>query len=98
MKILSRPGGVLISVKVVPNSSRDMIVGPLGDLLKIKVAKPPEAGAANKAVESLLARTLGIAPSRVSVVGGHSQPQKQVLISGLDAPTIEAALAPFLTK
>lgn len=98
MKLQPQRGGVLISVKVVPNSSRDMIVGPLGDALKIKVAKPPEAGAANKAVASLLARTLGIAPSRVSVVGGHSQPYKQVLITGLDIATVEAALALFLKK
>lgn len=96
MKLQPRGGGVVISVKVVPNSSRDAIVGALGDALKIKVAKPPEDGKANKAVEALLARTLGLAPSRVSVVGGHSQPQKQVLIEGFDAASLQAALAPFL--
>ena len=96
MKLSPRSGGVVIGVKVVPNSSRDAVVGPLGDLLKIKVAKPPEDGAANKAVEALLARTLHLAPSRVSVVAGHSQPHKQVLISGVDVATLQAALAPFL--
>jgi uncharacterized protein (TIGR00251 family) len=37
-------------VKVVPGSSRDQIMGWLGDPLKIKVTAPPEKGKANEAV------------------------------------------------
>jgi len=35
------------AVKVVPGSSRDQIVGWLGDTLKIKVAAPPFSAAVN---------------------------------------------------
>ena len=43
-------GGVRFPLKVVPGSSRDRIVGLLGDALKIAVSKPPADGAANKVI------------------------------------------------
>ncbi|MGI9178416.1 MAG: DUF167 domain-containing protein, partial [Pirellulales bacterium] len=39
-----------LRVKIVPGSSRNEIVGWLGDALKIKVTAPPEKGKANDAV------------------------------------------------
>ena len=88
LKIEERNGSALLSVKVVPNSSREMIAGLLGDMLKVKVAQPPEDGKANHAVELLLARTLGIAPAHVRVIAGHSRPQKTVQIMGVTAEAL----------
>ena len=96
LKLQAHPAGTILFVKIVPNSSRDAIVGLLGEALKIKVAKPPEAGAANKAVCALLAKTLQVAPGQVTVHAGHSQPQKQVLLTGISLERASAALAPFI--
>lgn len=63
-----------LKVKVVPGSSRDGIVGWLGDALKIKVTAPPEKGRANEAVVSLLCERLGLPADVVTVVSGHSSP------------------------
>ena len=54
-----RPRTARLRVKVVPGSSRDGIVGRLGDALKIKVTAPPKKGKANEAVVELLAAAVG---------------------------------------
>ena len=61
-----------LNVKVVPGSSRNRIVGWLGDALKIKVTAPPEKGRANEAVLSLLAERLGLPADAVAVARGSA--------------------------
>ena len=80
-----------LSLKVVPGSSRDEIVGWLGDSLKVKVKAPPEKGRANEAVVALLAERLGIDASSIVVVSGHSSPAKVVAVDGMDDEAIRAA-------
>ncbi|RLS84770.1 MAG: DUF167 domain-containing protein [Planctomycetota bacterium] len=86
-----RPQTARLEVKAVPGSSRDQIVGWLGDALKIKVTAPPEKGKANEAVIELLAAVLGIATDDVSVVSGHSSPAKVMAIAGMDDEAIKKA-------
>jgi uncharacterized protein (TIGR00251 family) len=80
-----------LSLKVVPGSSRDEIVGWLGDSLKVKVKAPPEKGRANEAVVALLAERLGIDASSIAVVSGHSSPAKVVAVDGMDDDAIRVA-------
>lgn len=81
-------GSTKLNVKVVPSAVRDRIVGVLGDALKIQVAAPPEKGRANDAVESLLAKTLGIKRRDVQVIGGHTSPRKTILVRGITAEVL----------
>ena len=81
-----------IHVKVVPGSSREGIVGWLGEALKIKVQAPPEKGRANEAVVALLAQTLAIDSSAITVVSGHTSPAKVLEIEGFDASSVRQAL------
>lgn len=87
MKLTPKGSALLLSVKVVPNSSRTQIAGTLGDALKIKVAQPPEDGRANHAVLQLLADTLQIPPSHLSILSGHTRPLKTIQILGLPLET-----------
>ncbi len=73
-----------LAVKVVPGSSREGIVGWLGDVLKVRVAVPPERGRANEAVCGVVAEALGIPPARVRLIAGHGSPRKVLEIEGLD--------------
>jgi uncharacterized protein len=83
-----------LSLKVVPGSSRDDVVGWLGDSLKVKVKAPPEKGRANEAVIALLADRLGIDPSSIAVVSGHGSPAKVVAVDSMDDEAIRAAFSP----
>lgn len=86
-------GTITLRLKVVPGSSRDRIVGVLGDELKIAVSKPPEGGAANKAVLALLAKVLGIPKTQIRLISGQTNPHKQVAIRGLGIETIRMKLS-----
>ena len=93
MRLEQRDNTVLLHVKVVPNSSRTQLAGQLGDALKIKVAQPPEDGKANRAVEQLLAETLNLPKSSITVIAGHTRPQKTIQITGLSPQQIETRLS-----
>lgn len=81
-----------LKVRVVPGSSRDRIVGWLGDALKIKVTAPPEKGKANERVVELLAEALGIGIDDLEIASGHSSPSKVIAIPGMDDAAVRAAL------
>jgi len=85
-------GGAILAVKVVAGSSRERIVGPLGDRLKVAVRKPAEKGAANRALASLVTRTLGLKPGDVEILRGSSRPEKDLLVRRLSAVEVRRRL------
>jgi len=85
--------GTLLGVKVVPGASRDRLAGPLGARLKITVSRPPEKGAANKAVTRLLANALGVPPRDVRLTTGHTRAEKTFLVRGLAPDDVRRRLA-----
>lgn len=82
-----------LRLRVVPGAKRDALVGRHGDGWKVRVAAPPERGAANDAVVALLARTLGVPPRAVRLVSGHGARDKIVELAGIDARDVEGRLA-----
>jgi len=72
-----------IQIKVVPGSSRDELVGWLGDALKVKVSAPPEKGKANKSIIALISKSLGISKNQISIVSGTTSALKTLAITGL---------------
>ena len=70
---LAAQGKLMLSVKVIPKSSRNEIAGLMGDgTLKVKVAAPPEKGKANAELCAFLAKQLGVPKTNVSVESGHT--------------------------
>lgn len=74
-----------LQLKVIPKSSKNRVVGWVGDRLKVQVTAPPERGKANDAVVEVLAGALGLPRSRVRIVAGQTAPLKTVDIDGDDS-------------
>ena len=82
-----------LRVRVVPSANKPGIVGRYGDAWKVRVAAPPERGAAHDAGVELLATALGLAPRDVRLVSGHASRDKIVELAGLPPAETEARLA-----
>ncbi len=80
--------GSLLTVKVVPGSSRTRIAGFLDGMVKITIAAPPEKGRANDSLIQFLADVLGCKKRDIQLISGHSQPIKRLQVSGLSMETI----------
>ena len=86
----TRDGAIQFAVRVSPRASRQGVEGIVREadgakLLKVAVNAPPEDGKANKEVLALLAKTMGIAKSRLSLVSGETARKKVVRLEAADA-------------
>jgi hypothetical protein len=82
-----------LRVRVVPGAKKPGIVGRYGDGWKVRVAAPPERGAANEAVIELIAAALDLDPRGVRLVSGHASREKILELAGLSPGETEARLA-----
>lgn len=76
-----------LSVRLTPNGGRDAIdgieSGSDGECyLKARVSVAPEKGKANKALIALVAKSLGISKSSLSLVSGDTARKKILRIEG----------------
>jgi uncharacterized protein (TIGR00251 family) len=77
--------GITFVAKIVPGSSKTAIAGVLDNMIKIKVAAPPEKGKANQCLIAFLARKLNIKKNTVSITAGLTSPVKHVHVTGISA-------------
>jgi uncharacterized protein (TIGR00251 family) len=90
LQIDEEKGGCVFHVRVQPRGRRNEIAGLHGGALKMRVTAPPVEGKANQAVQELLAKQLGVSPSSVEILTGHTSRQKRVRVTGVSAEAIRA--------
>ena len=74
-----------LELAVMPRAAADQ-VGPYREgVLRVRVTRQPADGEANRAVLRLVARALGIGPSRLRLVSGERGRRKRVVVNGMDA-------------
>jgi uncharacterized protein len=71
----------MLRLTVVPGAQRTQVVGLYGDRLKVRLAAPPEKGAANRELITFLARSLGLPKSSFKLAMGAQSRHKVVTVS-----------------
>ncbi|UCD56766.1 MAG: YggU family protein [Candidatus Hydrogenedentota bacterium] len=90
--------GVVLCVRVQPRSSRNEVVGMVGDSLKLRVNTPPVGGAANEACRGFLAKLFGISKGRVEIISGSKSREKRILLRGIDKESVSARISELVQK
>ena len=84
--------GYLLRLTVVPGAQRTQVVGLYGDRLKIRLAAPPEKGAANRELIAFLARALDLPKSSLKLTMGAQSRSKVVAVSADLSPELSDRL------
>jgi uncharacterized protein (TIGR00251 family) len=71
IKLREKEGGIVVSVKIQPNSSKDRVIGEYADRIKVAVTVAPEKGKANKAVIKIFSKWLGVKSSDIQIISGE---------------------------
>jgi hypothetical protein len=82
-----------LRLRVAPGAAKAAVIGRHGDAWKLRVAAAPERGKANDAVVTLLAETLSVPRTSVSIVSGTASRDKIVELTGIAPDEIERRLA-----
>ena len=88
----ARPGGVLLTIRVVPRAARDEIQGFHGDALKVRLHAPPVDNKANEALVRFLAERLDLSRNQVRLIAGATGRTKQVVVVGLEEKEVRRRL------
>jgi uncharacterized protein (TIGR00251 family) len=78
IRVTETPQGVKFAVRVVPRASRSEIAGESEGALRIRIAAPPVAGAANRELIRVLAKELKVAQSAIQIVSGLGSKNKTI--------------------
>ena len=81
-----------LRVRLQPRARADEVVGERDGAVLIRVTAPPVDGKANEALCRLIAKKAGVAPSRVTLLKGHTARDKTLDVDGVDIAALRAAL------
>jgi uncharacterized protein (TIGR00251 family) len=87
-----------IRLRVSPRARRTALVGRHGDVWKLRVSAPPEAGRANEEALGAVADAVAVPRASVALVAGRSSRDKIVEVAGLREAEVERRLARSLTS
>lgn len=81
-----------LALWIQPRACADAVIGERDGLVAIRLQAPPVEGAANKALIRFLARSTGVAASRVRLLSGERGRRKRVQVEGLEPAELRRRL------
>jgi uncharacterized protein (TIGR00251 family) len=99
MPLRQTPKGLFLHVRATPKAGRNEVTGLVANAagqisLGVKVTKPADKGAANKAVIEILAKAMGVAKSSFRIVSGETSRDKVIEVMH-NGETIRHFIAEF---
>lgn len=85
--------GVILSVRIVPNSSQNSVLGYCDEYIKIKITAPAIENKANKQLILYLSELLSIPKTKISFVSGEKSRIKRILLNGKTLSDISQKLS-----
>ena len=82
LKLETREGAVILSVRVQPRASKDEIAGVMEGALKVRLRAAALEDRANEALCEYLAELLKTPKSAVRILSGHHSRSKRVEVRG----------------
>jgi len=76
----------------VPRAATTTVAGWHGDAIKIRIAAPPQGGAANAELVRFLAERLGVPRRAIEITTGEGQRRKHVTVQGIEPAAAIARL------
>ena len=84
-----KDNSVILSVYVVPKSSKTKVSGLYGESLKIKLKAPPVDNAANEKLIAFLSNVLKVPKRNIEIISGQTTKRKTVLVKNINIELIE---------
>lgn len=81
-----------LTVRVTPGARDSTVTGWQGDVLRVRVREKAERGRANEAVARLLAKSLGVPATAVSLKRGPTSREKLFEVDGLNDAEVRRRL------
>ncbi len=91
--------GTIITIDLTPASSTDLFpagYNPWRQAVTCKTKAPAISGKANKAIISLIADSLHINETKISLISGQTSSKKRIFISGIGKEELEKIILSLL--
>ena len=92
--IKARGEKILISVRVQPGASKNVVTGIREGSLTIKLCSPPVDGRANDSLIRFVAKRLNISRSSIQIIQGIKNRKKLLEVAGVSIADAENAFNP----
>lgn len=72
--------GIILNIKLVPNSSFSKVVDYTDEYIRIKISSPPIENKANKELITFCSKLLDVNKSKLEIISGEKSKLKKLLI------------------